>query len=74
MDKIPKVPKVKKVEKILPISTMNLPPTGKQARAITKLAMALHISEPIENSPSNRWEARNLIYYLRGQLKGKKGT
>ena len=60
-------------EKIYPASSMNLPPTHKQIRAITKLATQLGISEPIENDPHNRWEARNLIYQLRKQRSEKIG-
>ena len=54
-------------------SSMNLPPTPKQIRAITKLATALGISDPIENDPRNRREARNLIYHMRLQLREKNG-
>ncbi len=58
-------------EKIYPASSMNLPPTHKQIRAITKLATQLGISDPIENDPRTRWEARDLIYQLRNQRKEK---
>lgn len=62
-------------EKILPTSTLNLPPTGRQTRAITKLAVALGDKGegpvPIEHTPSNRREARDLIYKLRIQLRNK---
>lgn len=56
-------------EKIPKASSLNLPPTWRQTKAITRLAIALGISEPIEDTPSNRVEARNLIYRLRQQLK-----
>ncbi len=56
-------------EKILPSSSLNWKPTSKQIRAITKLAMQLGISNPIESDPRNRREARNMIYQLRNQLK-----
>ena len=59
------------MEKILPSSTLNYKPTGRQVRAITRMAQALGITEPIENSPSNRVEARNLIFQLRYQLRKK---
>ena len=59
------------MEKILPSSTLNYKPTGKQVRAITRMAVALGIREPIENTPANRVEARNLIFKLRQQLKEK---
>jgi len=62
-------------EKIYPISSMNLPPTFRQTRAITKLATALGDRGegplPIEHTPSNRREARDLIYKLRIQLQSK---
>lgn len=47
-------------------SSWNLPPTSTQIRAITKLCMRLHIAELLEEKPSNRYEARRLIYELRG--------
>ena len=56
-------------EKIPASSSLNYKPTPMQIRAITKLAQALGISDPIENDPRNRREARNLIYRLRKQLK-----
>lgn len=61
-------------EKIPKTSSLNLPPTWKQTKAITRLAVALGIPEPIEETPSNRVEARNLIYRLRQQLRDKKVT
>lgn len=50
-------------------SSWNLPPTAKQCRQITLLCMSLKIRDPLEDSPSTRWEARNLIYDLRQQRK-----
>lgn len=52
-------------EKIQPGSSWNYPPLPKQTRAIALLAQQLGITEPIENTPTNRLEARNLIYDLR---------
>ena len=60
------------MEKIPKASSWNLPPTPKQVRAITRLAQALSYHEPVENKPSNRWEARNLIVGLRTELKSRK--
>ncbi|KKN54528.1 hypothetical protein LCGC14_0591200 [marine sediment metagenome] len=54
-------------EKISPASSWALPPTGRQVVAITRLAMQLGIKEPIEDKPSNRWEARRMIYDLTQQ-------
>jgi len=54
------------MEKILPSSTMNLPPTPKQVRAIAKLCQQQGITEPLEEKMANRREARDLIYALRG--------
>lgn len=56
-------------EKIQPGSSWNYKPTPKQVRQITKLASQLHIQEPVENTPTTRLEARNLIYKLREQVK-----
>ena len=52
-------------EVISPTSSWNLPPTAKQARAITKLAMALGYHEPIEEKVKTRLEARNIIMGFR---------
>jgi len=60
------------MEKILPESSWNLPPTGPQIYQITLLCKHLGIKEYLEESPSNRWEARNLIYDLRAQRKAKR--
>jgi len=59
------------MEKIPPESSWNLPQTGEQARAITKLCLYNEIKEPLEFRPSNRREARNLIYILRKE-KGRR--
>jgi len=66
-----KVKQAKKVEKVMPISTMNLPPTPKQVRAIAKLAQRLNIMEAVEETPKSRLEARNLIYRMREEAKEK---
>lgn len=58
-------------EKILPSSSYNYKPTPRQVRAITKMSQSLGISEPIESTPTNRLEARNLIFKLREQIKKK---
>jgi len=60
------------MEKIQPHSKWNLKPTPAQVRAITRMAQALNIPEPVENTPSNRLEARNLIYAMRGKLNSLK--
>jgi len=54
------------MEKIPPSSSMNLPPTPRQIRAIAKLCQQHGITEPLEERVSNRREARDLIYGLRG--------
>ena len=59
------------VDKIHYNSSWTLPPTGKQVRAITRLCMQLGIKEPLEESPSNRWEARRLLYELNEQMAAK---
>lgn len=62
------------MEKILPSSSWNYKPLPKQIRAIVKLAKQLGITEHIENGPTNRWEARNLIYDLRKERDRRHGT
>lgn len=57
------------VEKIPQHSSWLLPPTPKQVRAITKLCLRFNISEPLEEQPRTRREARQLIYRLREQGK-----
>ena len=56
-------------EKISPSSSWTLPPTGAQVRAIARIAQQLGITDPIEEGPSNRWEARRLLYELNEQRK-----
>lgn len=58
-------------EKIPPASSWTLPPTGRQTVAITRLCIQLGIKEPLEDKPSNRWEARRLLYELKQKRKGK---
>ncbi len=53
------------MEKIAPTSSWNLPPTARQLRATTELCMQLGIKEYLEDKPSNRLEARRLMYELR---------
>lgn len=59
-------------EKIHSASSWTLPPTGRQLRAITRLCAELHIKEHLENNPSNRWEARRLLYELNERRKWSK--
>lgn len=56
-------------EKILPSSSWNLPPTGRQIMAITKLAIALQYHEPIEEKVRTRLEARNIIVGFKEELR-----
>ena len=49
------------MDKIPAYSSWNLPPTPKQVRAITRLAQQLGYHDAVENKPTNRWEARNMI-------------
>ncbi len=58
-------------EKIPPASSWTLPPTGRQVSAITRLCIQLGIKEPLEDKPSNRWEARRLLYELNEKRKEK---
>lgn len=53
-------------------SSLNERPTPRQVRAIARLCTVLGISEPLEERPSNRWEARDLIYDLLQEVKAKK--
>ena len=48
-------------ERIEPSSSWNFPPTPKQIRAIARLAQRLGYHEPVEDRPSTRWEARDMI-------------
>ena len=61
-------------EKIQPASSWTLPPTGKQISAITRLAQQLGITEPIENKPTTRWEARQLLWELEQKRRAKGGS
>ena len=56
-------------EKIHYASSWQLPPTDRQVRAITRLAAQLGITEPIEEKPTTRWEARQLLYELNEKRK-----
>lgn len=60
------------MEKIPPASSWNLPPTARQTRAIALLAQQLGYYEPVENKPSNRWEARNMIAGFREERKRRR--
>jgi len=53
----------------LPNQFPKLASYSKQIRAITKLAVRLGITEPLEETPRNRKEARDLIYQLRGKVR-----
>ncbi len=53
--------------KIFPNSSWNLPPTDRQTSRITKLCIRLGIAEYLEDKPSNRLEANQIIYELRGK-------
>lgn len=52
-----------------PSSTINLPPTGVQCQRITRQCIALGIREPLEERVSNRREAQDRIWELRGELR-----
>ena len=58
--------------KIPKASSWSLPPTPKQVRAITRMAVILGYHEPVEDKPSNRWEARNMIMGFREELKNRR--
>lgn len=60
------------MEKVKVTSSLNDDPTPAQVRAITRLCTVLGIREPLEETPSNRREARNMIYQLRAKIKGGK--
>ena len=45
-------------------NSWSLPPTGKQTTSIARLCMQLRIKEPLEETVSNRWEARRVLYDL----------
>ena len=57
------------MKKILPNSTWHLPPTDKQVKAITRLAIALQYHEPIEEKVRTRLEARNIIVGFKEELR-----
>lgn len=52
------------VEKIHYASSWTLPPTGRQVRAIARKCQQLGIREHLEDKPTNRWEARQMLYEL----------
>ena len=52
-----------------PGSSWNLSPTAAQLASITKLSHKLGIAEPLEDTPSNRLEARRLQYDLVNALR-----
>lgn len=60
-------------EKIHYASSWTLPPTPRQITAITRLCAELRIREPLENKPTTRWEARQLLYEL-SQRRNKKSN
>ncbi len=55
--------------KVEPDSSWNLPPTAAQLTSITKMSHNLGIKEPLEDTPSNRLEARRLQYDLVNALR-----
>lgn len=59
--------------KYAPGSSIELPPTPGHCRRIAKQCAALGEKRPLEETVSNRREARNLMYELRGKLKMKGG-
>jgi len=52
-------------------STLDLKPTPTQVNRITQYCKILGIKSPLESSTSNRREANDLIYHLRGQVRTK---
>lgn len=48
------------------------PATGRQKLCIAKLCMAAGIRDEIEQQPMNRYEAREVIYRLRGRLRARR--
>ena len=60
------------MERIEPASSWNDPPTDDQMRAIRQYARVLNFDLTEADMPSNRLEARNMIYQLRADLKGKR--
>ena len=59
------------MEKIEQASSWNESPTPEQIRAIVRLCCALKIKEPLEDGPTTRLEARNLLYQLKAYLREK---
>jgi hypothetical protein len=57
------------MERIEQDNRLNESPTSQQRLAIARLCSILRIKEPLEEGPSNRIEARNLLYQLRAQLR-----
>ncbi len=49
-----------------------LPAKAEQRRAIARMAHWLGIADPIEEGPMTRWQARELQYRLRMQLKARR--
>ena len=60
-------------ENSLYASSWLLPPTSRQVAAITRLCMRKGIRESLEEKPSNRWEARQLLYELSQMKDGRNG-
>lgn len=59
------------MERIEPTSSWNDPPTDEQVRRIMWYARILNFDITEADMPSNRLEARNMIYELRADLKHK---
>lgn len=59
-------------EKIHSASSWTLPPTVRQLAAIDKQMRRLGIVH--QSEPSNRWEARQLLYELRERKKSGKSS
>ena len=59
------------MERIEPTSSWNDPPTSDHIRRIMWYGRVLHLDIAETDMPSNRLEARNMIYQLRADLKGK---
>ncbi len=60
------------MEKIPPESSWNLPPKASQIHRISILSIHCGIKEDSQGKPSNRREARNLIYDLRALRKARR--
>ncbi len=59
------------MERIEPESSWNDSPTDDQVRRIMWYGRALNLDVTEADMPSNRLEARNMIYQLRADLKNK---